>query len=582
MKCLSTKLDKSVKSLESKKAALGNGPTKGRSRQLGPPGGCDCLTSLLSTHQSFKDVTLRKNALSCTLESPLPNKKMTCNAKNNTLKTIFLTNVPDPNLTTYQTLDQALTLKDKDCYRFWDASRKEKYQQLSWLQKTAWQGLDLNSSNGSAPSTEPKFWFSTLKIQPPNQSLEKISWPSFKFTVADGMESEDMVKEKIKARKLMLRPTQAQKRILDQWASCSRFLYNKAVALLMNKKNKTLRSKYKLRDRLVTITGKRINTKNNFYNNKPWLLKCPKAVKQGAIQDARSNVSSCFTNLRNKNIKTFTAPYRTKKQERKKGWSLTLEKNNVSKHDKKLFIFKTFLGEMRYFKTKQLNKLIKGSCPNRDCKLQKSKYGEYFLVVPYVCKPKREQPKECFNPASGDPGIRKFITTYSLNESLIIGNRWSTILMEELLKLDSMISRNEKRQKVQKQGKRIDNLKRELRFQAANLISKRYDLFMMPKLEVKRLSEKSTRKLKTKVVRALLTAGHCKFFDTLKDKCWENGCRFLQVREEYTSQTCPECGELNKCGETYKCQSCGFGHDRDVVGALNIMLKAVRDNPSIL
>lgn len=206
---------------------------------------------------------------------------------------------------------------------------------------------------------------------------------------------------------------------------------------------------------------------------------------------------------------------------------------------------------------------------------------KYFLIVPHVCTPKTQKPKTISNPASGDPGIRKYLTTYSLEESLIFGNRWSTTLMQELLKLDNMISKNEDIKKVRKQRRRINNLKQELRFQVANLVSKRYDLFMMPKLEVKQLSEKSTRKLKTKEVRKLLNARHCQFFETLKDKCWENGCHFLQVREEYTSQTCPECGELNKCGETYKCKNCCFKHDRDIVGALNIMLKAVRNNPGV-
>ena len=74
----------------------------------------------------------------------------------------------------------------------------------------------------------------------------------------------------------------------------------------------------------------------------------------------------------------------------------------------------------------------------------------------------------------------------------------------------------------------------------------------------------------------MLQAGHSKFFDTLKDKCWENGSHFLHVKEDYTSQTCPCCGTLNKCNEFFKCKNCSFSHDRDIIGSLNIMLKAVR------
>lgn len=37
---------------------------------------------------------------------------------------------------------------------------------------------------------------------------------------------------------------------------------------------------------------------------------------------------------------------------------------------------------------------------------------------------------------------------------------------------------------------------------------------------------------------------------------------------------------VNKCDEVYKCKACSFSHDRDIVGAFNIMLKGVRkENP---
>lgn len=333
------------------------------------------------------------------------------------------------------------------------------------------------------------------------------------------------------------------------------------------------------------LTG---STQNNFYNNKEWLKACPKSVKQYAIKDARANITACHTNRKNGNIKTFRTPFKTKKQEMLKGWSIGLEKNNISKESDKLFIFKTLLGEMRYCGTKQLHKIIAGAKPSHDCKLQKTAYGEYYLIVPYICKQKKPQPTEIENPGAGDPGGRKFLTTYSPieRESFILGNRASSRIMEELLALDKLISNlsaegdHKKRQKIRRMIKvkrrRVFNLKTELRFQVANFISKRYDLFMMPKLEVGKMSEKATRKLKSKAVRALLHLGHSEFFNTLKDKCWENGSYFLHVREEYTSQTCPCCGHLNKCNETYKCKKCTFQHDRDVVGALNIFLKGVR------
>lgn len=48
------------------------------------------------------------------------------------------------------------------------------------------------------------------------------------------------------------------------------------------------------------------------------------------------------------------------------------------------------------------------------------------------------------------------------------------------------------------------------------------------------------------------------------------------ISEEYTSQTCPQCGNRYKpSSRRYKCPECGFMYDRDGVGAINIYLKKV-------
>lgn len=379
--------------------------------------------------------------------------------------------------------------------------------------------------------------------------------------------------------KLRINPTKNQKIILNKWAGSSRFLYNKTIAILTNPKNKTLKSVYDIRDRLCTIKNRKTKKINSFYNNKPWLKECPKSIKQGSIADASSNLKSCFSNLKAKNIKMFNKPFKTKKKEISNGWCFSIEKNNISKDESKLFIYKELLGEIKYYKTKQLNKLIPNKKPEMDCKIQKDRFGDYYLLIPYTCIAKPLKSKIFTNPVSIDPGVRKFLTTFAPNkqESLIMGNRWSTKIMSLLTTLDKMYSeKNKDKQKIKRIRKKIYNLKIELRYKCANFISKEYDLVLMPKLDTGKLSIKATRRLKTKTVRAMLQAGHSKFFDTLKDKCWENGSHFLHVKEDYTSQTCPCCGTLNKCNEFFKCKNCSFSHDRDIIGSLNIMLKAIR------
>jgi putative transposase len=48
-------------------------------------------------------------------------------------------------------------------------------------------------------------------------------------------------------------------------------------------------------------------------------------------------------------------------------------------------------------------------------------------------------------------------------------------------------------------------------------------------------------------------------------------CGAIQQDEYYTSQTCPVCGERNKCQRVYRCRQCGAVAPRDVIGSINIL-----------
>jgi IS605 OrfB family transposase len=59
------------------------------------------------------------------------------------------------------------------------------------------------------------------------------------------------------------------------------------------------------------------------------------------------------------------------------------------------------------------------------------------------------------------------------------------------------------------------------------------------------------------------------------------GMKIEYVDPKYTSQKCPVCGERNKANDRmYKC-SCGFKGHRDIVGALNIISATVIDGNSL-
>jgi putative transposase len=189
-----------------------------------------------------------------------------------------------------------------------------------------------------------------------------------------------------------------------------------------------------------------------------------------------------------------------------------------------------------------------------------------------------------------DPGERKMLTTYSpnKNESLLIGANYRDTILPLLEKLDSLYSeeailKNEKKstkrikQKILLLRKYIHNLKCESVNHVSNLITKSYDKILMPKLDIINLTERAERKLKTKIVRSMLSMRHCELFDKIKFKSYERGKEFMKVKEDYTSQTCFKCGDLKKSSlEIKNCNKCSLSYDRDIVGALNILLKSIR------
>lgn len=62
--------------------------------------------------------------------------------------------------------------------------------------------------------------------------------------------------------------------------------------------------------------------------------------------------------------------------------------------------------------------------------------------------------------------------------------------------------------------------------------------------------------------------------DFIAYKAREVGIKVVRVKPEYTSQTCPACGERNTVKtRNYSC-GCGYHSHRDRVGALNIALTA--------
>lgn len=95
---------------------------------------------------------------------------------------------------------------------------------------------------------------------------------------------------------------------------------------------------------------------------------------------------------------------------------------------------------------------------------------------------------------------------------------------------------------------------------------------------LKNVKKGKSPKRSKKFRKALVPWAYRQVIEGLKNKAQENRVHLVAVDPAYTSQTCPSCGLVhrdNRKAEDFQCLQCGFTHDADTVGALNILAKAL-------
>jgi putative transposase len=102
-------------------------------------------------------------------------------------------------------------------------------------------------------------------------------------------------------------------------------------------------------------------------------------------------------------------------------------------------------------------------------------------------------------------------------------------------------------------------------------------LYSYQKFKTQRMVFRSRRKINSKIAKNMLIWSHYRFKTRLMNKAREYpNCRVIISGEEYTSQTCSECGYLHrKIGgsKKFKCPGCNQESDKDFNAARNILLK---------
>ena len=487
-----------------------------------------------------------------TTELPLsmPELAVTSNEKNSNDKSATSkTSTRKPK--SLKTSEVASTSKEKRCLPFWDKSCQEISQQLWSDTKTGLQGLVATSSNGSVSKTIANSWFSVETSCLQNEKWLKISLPSSTSLAADSTASENT---NLLSKKIRVYPETRLAAKWRTWIAASRWCYNQAIAILKTEKI----GKYDLRKKIMDSVP-------------IWVSEQPYNPRQMAVFQAFEAHKAA---KKSKGIAKFRSRFDVSQ-------TIRFQVSNWKSG--------TFYPQV----TKGLS--FKGSEPIIEVMEHEPTLslinGQWFICYAVdTAKPLQTQSNLAM---ALDPGVRTFLTGFDGSDIIEIGKGDIGRIYRLARHLDKLMSRiglhnggqfKRLRYCLRKSAAKIriklKNLVSELHKKAAKYLVAKYKLIFLPTFETQQMVNKGKRKLATKTARAMVTLNHYRFKQMLKHQAVKYGSTVVDVTEEYTSKTCSKCGHIHtKLGgsKKFKCPECGHTLDRDLNGAFNILLKALRD-----
>ena len=477
---------------------------------------------------------------SCVItESQVSNKKMTLTDKYTQCENNSKTSEVD------------LTLKEKDYKPFWDYSCELISSHL--LSHVQIDSADLETCLSKQVS---KSWFLTEnKFNQINDS-QKNSLQSYKTSF---VECENLENSQIKSRKIRIYPTQQQKILFKKWFGVSRKFYNETLVIYKNGSDKVWHKVYQ-----------EIAENNKDYD---YIKSVPYQVKKISVKDYTDALS---INKKKAKIlgKPFEMKFRSKKTPKQ---SCFIPKTAISSSG----IYHRIAGKLKmkerqWFENEDIN----------DCRLT-LEFGKWFILIPKEVKTTPIENQE--GVVAIDPGIRTFVTYFSTEGYFgKLGKGAFERILRLNLKIDKLISKMSKETNKHKKSNlkrsifkirfKIINLIDELHWKTIKFLTSRFKVIIFPPFSVSKMIKKSKRKLSKKVVRSMSCFRFFEFKERLKLKCKENGITFIESSEAFTSRTNSFTGKLiENLGSKEKFEFDNILVDRDINGARNILIRAMRD-----
>lgn len=408
-----------------------------------------------------------------------------------------------------------------------------------------------------------KFWFPSLLQSAINE--DSNSWFNIYYKYNPdriNIKKETFKSSYIKTMKFPIYPDDKQKIILDKYFMSVIKMYN-----ITNKYISNFYEKNNYIETFITIRKKLYNDAQTIINHS----KINKHILDYSVKHCVEMYKSAISNLKNKNIKTFTIKDLNIDRNR---YNLVLEPANFSK---KLngFCVKE-LGEMK--SQRSLINLFKSNSI-----LQYNKNSKrYYIISPFDYDFQYTSNRNQY--CGIDMGIRTFATVYSTNKTEEIGTNLISKIDKYNKKMDKIKSDKDnnilteiKYKKIlNKYGDRMRNRIDDLHKKVSVYLCENYENIFLGKISTQNIISNDKSNLCDTNKRRMQVLSFYKFRERINVISKKYKSNVKLINEYMTSKMCHNCDNIHKnlgSKKIYKCEKCKIEIDRDINASINMYKK---------
>jgi putative transposase len=405
-----------------------------------------------------------------------------------------------------------------------------------------------------------KFWFPSLLQSATN--IDSNSWfdISCKYNPNKITTHRQSFKSSyIKTMKFPIYPNDKQKIILDKY-----FL---AVIKMYNITNKYISDYYKENNKIetfITIRKKLLDKANEIVNN----TNINKHILDYSVKHCVEMYKSAISNLKNKNIKTFTIKDLSIDRNR---YNLVLEPANFSKKINGFCVKE--LEEM-----KSQRSLINLFTSNSILQYNKNS-KRYYIISPFSYNFQYTSNRNQY--CGIDMGIRTFATVYSQNKTEEIGTNLTSKIdlynkrMDKIKsdKDNNILTEIKYKKILNKYGDKMRNRIDDLHKKVSVYLCENYEKIFLGKISTRSIISNNKSNLSDTNKRRMQVLSFYKFRERIKIISKKYKSNIKLINEYNTSKMCHNCENIQKelgAKKIYKCEKCKIEIDRDINASINM------------